>query len=366
VDEKTGNEADVRLKKTMDEPLPEVAPIPSDHATRQIWPLALMRRLGDSPLRVAVVVASLAAPLPIANLALAWSDPEVSARMVYESMVVAAINVLVMGYCAGLLAWVWRHLPDDLYPLRDFLRVDSDEFVRKVSRTLEGKEWVALILVSASVWYLVNVQFGALGRHLRGEAAASAILLWTIPFFLVMWALLIYTALLLYRLANQLCDVGRHSLRIDLLATHRLSPFMDIGQRTILFAVGGLSSTLMQGALLGGIGYADWVPATVLVVVLSGWLLLRPMWGVYLALRGARDAELARLDALIGYHEMRSVEQLVDPAIEHLQRHRERVLSVSVWPITSSAWWRPVLYFVIPPLAWVAAALVESIVDANL
>lgn len=366
MNEETGNEPGVGRETVPDERHAEVALLAAVQATRLVWPLALMRRLGDSALRVGLVVVSLGALLPLTNLVIVLPDADVPGRMIYESIVVAAINVLVMGYCAGLLAWVWRRQPNDLVPLRELLRREPEEIISAVSRALNGREWIVLLLISTLVWYLVKVQFGALGRYLRGEVATSIVHLWTIQFFALMWALLIYTAILLYRLASQLCELGRNSLRIDLLATHRLSPFMDIGQRTVLFAIGGLSSMLVQGVLLGGVVLADWVPATLLVVLLSGWLLLRPMWGVHLALRTARNAELARLDAVIGYHEARSVEQLVDPAIEHLQRHREQVLSVSVWPITSSAWRRPVLYFVIPTLAWVAAALVESLVDASL
>jgi hypothetical protein len=343
-----------------------VAPESSAAAGREVWPLVLTRRVGDSPLYVAIITASLAALLPLCNFIYVLPDPALSARTLYESVVTAGVNVLVIGYCAGLLGWVLRRLPDDLHPLRALLSTDPDVFIRGVCRALNGRECWAVIAIATLVWYLVNIQFGSLGRVLRGEIAASAINLWNVPFFFLLWALLIYTAMLLFRLANQMCELGRRSLRIDLLATHRLTPFMDISQRTILLAVGGLSLTLVQRALLGGIGYTDWVPATVLVVLLSGWLLLRPMWGVYLAIRAARDAELARLDAVIGYHDTRSVEQLCDSATEHLQRHRERILAVSVWPITNMSWWRPVLYFVIPPLAWVAAALVETLVDTNL
>ena len=333
---------------------------------RLAWPYALALRWGRSPLRVACITAALSWLMPLLNFLLVLPDPGTSSRVAYESIVVAIINTGVIGYCSGLLAWVLLRLPDDLLPLQPMLRIDSSAFAREVARALNGRELIGVVLVTAVVWYLVNIQFGALGRHLQGSEVYATANFWTIPFFLLLWLLLIYTAMLLIRLANRLCALGRTSLRIDLLATHRLTPFMDIGQRTILLAVGGLSFALAQGALLGGLRPADWLPATILVVLISIWLLLRPVWGVHLAIRQARDTELARLDAAIGYHENRSTDQLADSTLESLQRHRERILDVSEWPITRSAWWRPVLYFVIPPLAWVAAALVESLVDASI
>jgi len=106
VNEETGNEPGVRRETVPDERQTEVALLAAVQATRLVWPLALMRRLGDSPLRVGLVVMSLGALLPLTNLVIVLPDADVPERMIYESIVVAAINVLVMGYCAGLLAWV--------------------------------------------------------------------------------------------------------------------------------------------------------------------------------------------------------------------------------------------------------------------
>lgn len=337
-----------------------------DDRGRRIWPLALMGRLRGSALLVALAVAFTAALLPLLNFVWVLPDPGISPREVYESVVIALINSGVIGYCCGLLAWVFKRFPDDLVPLQPLLRIDAHAFASELSRPLSGRELTGVLLTTALVWYLVNVEFGMLGRVIRGDAIASVLNLWNVPFFLLLWLVLIYSAALLMRLANRLYQLGRSGLRIDLLATHRLAPFMEIGQRPVLLAVGGLAFALAQGALLGGLGPADWVPATLLVIVISAWLVLRPVWGLHLAIMRAREGELSRLDAAIGYHEQRTPEQLTDDRLESLLRHRERVLGVSEWPITRSAWWRPVLYFVIPPLAWVAAALVETLIDASL
>ncbi len=266
-----------------------------------VWPFALALRLRRSPLRAALLVATAAGLMPLINFLMVLPDPTISSREVYESIVVAIINTGVIGHCSGLLAWVLMRLPNDLLPLRPMLSVDSEVFAREVAQPLNRREILVVIVVTAVVWYFVNIELGAVGRFFRGEEVFTLVNTWNIAFFIGLWLLLIYTAVVLTRLANRLSELGRTSLRIDLLATHRLSPFMEIGQRTILLAVGGLSFALMQGALLGGLRPADWVPATILVILISIWLLLRPVWGVHLAIRDARDAELARLDQEIGF-----------------------------------------------------------------
>lgn len=45
--------------------------------------------------------------------------------------------------------------------------------------------------------------------------------------------------------------------------------------------------------------------------------------------------------------------------LEMLYLRRDRLRRLSTWPVDVSAMQRALLYFVIPPLAWIGAALVE-------
>ena len=49
--------------------------------------------------------------------------------------------------------------------------------------------------------------------------------------------------------------------------------------------------------------------------------------------------------------------------IELLMQHRDRIQHMSAWPIDFSIASRLILYIVIPPLAWLGAAIVEVGLD---
>ncbi|MBL6691279.1 MAG: hypothetical protein ISP91_12890, partial [Pseudomonadales bacterium] len=52
--------------------------------------------------------------------------------------------------------------------------------------------------------------------------------------------------------------------------------------------------------------------------------------------------------------------------LEVLLQRRERVSSAPTWPADVSTFQRFLLYIIIPPLAWVGAALVELVVEGFL
>jgi hypothetical protein len=51
-------------------------------------------------------------------------------------------------------------------------------------------------------------------------------------------------------------------------------------------------------------------------------------------------------------------------SLEAVLAHRDRVKSIHNWPLDLSFLARVAAYVVIPPVAWVAAALVENFVDS--
>jgi hypothetical protein len=52
--------------------------------------------------------------------------------------------------------------------------------------------------------------------------------------------------------------------------------------------------------------------------------------------------------------------------LENLLQRRERVLAASTWPMDVGTLRRFVFYIIISPLAWVGAALVESLLEGFL
>ncbi|MEQ8860025.1 MAG: hypothetical protein RIC56_15380 [Pseudomonadales bacterium] len=101
-----------------------------------------------------------------------------------------------------------------------------------------------------------------------------------------------------------------------------------------------------------------------LVAVPAGLvLLLLPMASLHNRLRALRQQELRELDGLIGA----APKTLDDESIEGLERllqRRERARQAYTWPVNVAMVSRILFYGVIPPAAWIAAALVERLVEA--
>ena len=142
-----------------------------------------------------------------------------------------------------------------------------------------------------------------IGRHWRGDEVANPLVYWNVLVFTALWPLMTCSFAIMVRMANILARLGRHSIRIDLLATHRLSTFMEVGQRNMLIAAGGLTFLLVQAARVAELSTVDWMPPLMLIQPLAIWLFAQPMWGIRGAIKAARDAELERLDRELGPRE---------------------------------------------------------------
>lgn len=89
------------------------------------------------------------------------------------------------------------------------------------------------------------------------------------------------------------------------------------------------------------------------------------MMSVHARLREQKREELARLAELIR-KAPRSLEEGAMSRLELLFQRRDRVQALHTWPLDVAMMSRIVLYGVIPPAAWIAAALVEQVLESLL
>lgn len=85
------------------------------------------------------------------------------------------------------------------------------------------------VLWTVSVIAVFNLVFGSIGRQLRGDEVVNPLAYLNVPVFMALWLLMTCSFAIMVHMANVLARLGRHGIRIDLLATHRLSSFMEIG-----------------------------------------------------------------------------------------------------------------------------------------
>lgn len=194
------------------------------------------------------------------------------------------------------------------------------------------------------VWIASGEPFAAVDVFF---VAANA-LLWTLVGFLLAWRLPASLALVRF---------GR-TLRLDLYRPETLHPLARVGTGDLLVFMGAIALSTLQSldAELRLENYAS----AFLVGGASGVLLfLFPLWGVRANIKARKAARIAEIDAAFDATPRSDLREL-----ELLAAHRERIAQLSNWPIDLSIVTRIFAYVIIPPLAWVAAALVERVVDS--
>jgi len=130
--------------------------------------------------------------------------------------------------------------------------------------------------------------------------------------------------------------------------------------RHLLLIVIGLAFVPIQAILLGGLDVLDFVPALIATVPIGLAALLLPVLGVHANLVAAKQAELDRLGELQRHSEPHSERHLL------LALRRGQVAAVPEWPFTLGSAARIAVYVIIPPCAWIAAAVVENWVSGAL
>ncbi len=152
----------------------------------------------------------------------------------------------------------------------------------------------------------------------------------------------------------------------DLLRPSRHAPFGTAALRPALFIVGTLCAYVLL--FIGDdqpMDDAVWIGVAVSLVTLVGILSL-PLGGIRRRISQRREEILADLDdrlealadtnlASVPADTLRDMDTILDM--------RERVAQAPGWPLDLAGVRRILLYIVLPPLTWAAAALVEMLVD---
>lgn len=270
----------------------------------------------------------------------------------YRSFVGLWVNAVVIGYIVG-------------WPLFPMLAADVEQLMpamepadRSLARTELSEAWS-----NRGVWiarglgaiYGVILSAPAGIDALEGRSGSLAYV-WVPVMIPLMWATILAALWRLIRVSMFIRRLGIR-VRIDLDDPRLLGVFADIGIRHLLVIIIGLSVIPMQAILTGQIQTVDFVPALVVTVPVALIVLLLPMWGIRAAVVVAKRTELDRLSELANASERGSDRSML------VSLYRRQVAETPEWPASAGAASRVLFYVVIPPLAWVAAALVQDLVS---
>ena len=87
-------------------------------------------------------------------------------------------------------------------------------------------------------------------------------------------------------------------------------------------------------------------------------LLILPQLGVHQNIRRAKASHLSAVNQAVAAEDQQDYGQM-----ETLLAYRDRIRSISTWPMDTRIFSRAMLYVVVPPLAWVGPAFVEKGLD---
>ena len=147
------------------------------------------------------------------------------------------------------------------------------------------------------------------------------------------------------------------SFKVDVYDLELTKPFGRIATMDVLIVAASMSFMALQG-LDAEFRWVNYQSGSTVGIIAATVLFILPIYGIHGAIKAAKDQRVAELKSRLLDIPRDNLEQL-----ELLSAHIARVQGLSSWPIDMALLRRIFFYGVIPPVAWVLAALVENLVD---
>jgi len=168
-----------------------------------------------------------------------------------------------------------------------------------------------------------------------------------------------------FAVSNAFAALGE-SVSADVFGLERLRPLARNGVVDAAIVMGALLFVPLQ-SLDAEFRWENYRFGLLVALPALAVFLFWPLRTVHRRIRADRDARLRAVDEQIeaaGDAPPEGPEET--ERLEHLLAHRDRLREARTWPLDLRLLSRVLLYVIIPPLAWAAAALVERGVDAAL
>lgn len=291
--------------------------------------------------------------------------------LVLELSTAARVEILGIGLffgssvaiVAGATAHVLSGAARDLAQLRTVLNLsdeDHDVLVKSLSRqtTTTNLALIVLALVAGTAHnFLLNQHLSPMPFRLTETFAT-----------LLMWIVMLLTLPKIISNAMLFSRLGRRA-QPDLLRPSRHAAFGTAALRPAVFQIG---IVCMYGFLLLGDSkpFDDgvWIGIAACLGTLAG-IVFFPLLGIRQRIRETRRESLQALDLRIetldiSEFDTASVKSLDE--MDTLLDMRERVARAPGWPLDLAGVRRILLYIILPPLTWAAAAVMEMLINAAL
>lgn len=263
-----------------------------------------------------------------------------------------ALFVLLPAYLIGLMPIMRRVTRTRLAELGDLCDASAREAIEAGMLRVHSLVWPGMLVglaygISQNPIFVAKMWRSGPTELLDVAFVVGACWLWVVVAFVLAWRL--PTSRAISRLGD--------GLPVDLYRLDRLAPLARIATADILVVVGAMAFSPLQG-LDAEFRLGNYVPTILVGLPAAAVLFLTPLWGVRNNVQRHKQARIDELKQRID-----AVDRSDVTALEPLTAHLDRVESLSTWPVDVEILTRVLAYGVIPPLAWVAAALVENFID---
>lgn len=278
---------------------------------------------------------------------------------------------LIIAYIIPVFSYITAKSQEALLELRSQLDLNDLEFEQAQARLDSASSGnIALQLGAGALGGLIHMSF------IRGSVSAVlATMLDSLEGFLsTLGALLVWTIMttVIYMLIQQarlFARLGTDRVSVSLLNTRKLLPFARVSISSSLAIIGALALFPLIG-LEGGMDLVESLPGAIATSVPLIAIFIIPVWPLRRRLVAMKQQQLAMLSEQI--ETCLDVPGDITQNAEALERlaslltYKREITDVSTWPIDLGNATRFSLYLILVPLTWVAAALIENLVNAVL
>ena len=228
------------------------------------------------------------------------------------------------------------------------------EDIARVQHQADRFPTVGWLLVLVGGWwgmeqnsYLIDRLLSGVGNWFDYVFVGSNVLVWALVAVLFCWRIPLSVTL----------SRGGMRANLDLYQLDRVKPLTRIALVDLLVVAGAMAFMPLQSldAEFRLVNYQAGVVAGIPGAILFFFL---PLFGISKQMRQAKRTRLAELQRVIEQVPRSDIVRL-----EQVSAHISRIRSISSVPLDLSLLWRIFVYVIIPPIAWVFAALVENLVD---
>ncbi|GAB5451552.1 MAG: hypothetical protein Hals2KO_18800 [Halioglobus sp.] len=281
----------------------------------------------------------------------------------------------VIAYIIPIFSYITEKSREAVGALRPVLNLNSSE-IEQCQLELQSAN-----IVQTGIALLLGSILGGIHMSLVSGSATGFIerMLSSTPEFLsifgslLVWIVMTTVISMLLQQATAISRLASQSTRINLFNTRALLPFGRIAIGSSLAIIGALALFPLIGAEIG-VDLKQILPGAIATLVPLGVIFLLPVWPVHRRVSALKETHLADIGSKIDQAMAQAAHKdgaaappaQISTELAALLVYRREVLDVSSWPFDLGNVTKLAFYMFIPPLTWVAAALIENLVDAML